>query len=52
MGIYTIILILYNEKLYNINYTLNYGIITENMFPKDIIDVFIARYKLTLFCKF
>lgn len=37
------------EGLYNINPTLNYGIITENMFPKDIIDVFISRYNLAFF---
>lgn len=37
------------EGLYNINPSLKYGIITENMFPKDIIDVFISRYNLAFF---
>lgn len=37
------------EELYNINPSLNYGIITENMFPKDIIDLFVARYNIAFF---
>ena len=37
------------ENLHKIDPLLQYGIITENMFPQDVIDMFITRYNIAFF---